>query len=56
MQKVLVAGSIQQAGLDILSRRSDITIDCCPDQTSEKELIDRVVNVSAILVGTTPIT
>jgi D-3-phosphoglycerate dehydrogenase / 2-oxoglutarate reductase len=56
MQKVLVAGSIQQAGLDILSQRSDITIDCCPDQTSEKELIDRVVNVSAILVGTTPIT
>ena len=56
MQKVLIAGTIQQAGLDILSRRRDVTIDCCPDQTSEKELIARIVNVSAILVGTTAIT
>ena len=56
MQKVLIAGSIQQPALDILSQRSDITIDCCPDQTSEEELIDRVADVNAILVGTTPIT
>src|SRR5262249_33816807 len=56
MHKVLVAYSIQQVGLDILSQRSDIVIDCCAHQTTEKELIDRVVSVSAILVGTTPIT
>ena len=56
MHKVLIVDSIQQAGLDTLSQRSDIVIDCCPDQTSEKELLDRVVDVSAVLVGTTPIT
>ena len=56
MAKVLVTDTIQQSGLDILTQRSDIVIDRCRDRTSEEELVDRVVDVDAILVGTTPIT
>jgi D-3-phosphoglycerate dehydrogenase len=56
MPKVLVTDRIQQAGLDVLAQRSDVVIDLCLDRTSEEELIDRIVNVDAILVGTTPIT
>jgi D-3-phosphoglycerate dehydrogenase / 2-oxoglutarate reductase len=56
MPNVLVTDRIQQAGLDVLAQRSDIVIDYCLDRTSEDELIDRVVHVDAILVGTTPIT
>jgi D-3-phosphoglycerate dehydrogenase / 2-oxoglutarate reductase len=56
MARVLVTDRIQQAGLDIFAKRSDIEIECCPDRTSEEGLIDRVETVDAILVGTTPIT
>ena len=56
MPKVLVTDAIQQTGLDILTQRSDIVIDRCRDRTSEKDLVDRVDDVDAILVGTTPIT
>ena len=48
--------AIQQTGLDILAKRSDIVIDLCRDRPSEKELIGRVVDVDAILVGSTLIT
>jgi D-3-phosphoglycerate dehydrogenase / 2-oxoglutarate reductase len=53
---VLVTDGIQQTGLDILTQRSDIVIDLCRDRLSEEDLIDRVVEVDAILVGTTLIT
>jgi D-3-phosphoglycerate dehydrogenase / 2-oxoglutarate reductase len=56
MPKVLVTDAIQQTGLDLLTQRSDIVIDRCLDRTSEKDLVDRVVDADAILVGTTPIT
>jgi D-3-phosphoglycerate dehydrogenase / 2-oxoglutarate reductase len=56
MPKVLVTDAIQQTGLDILTQRSDIVIDRCRDRTSENDLVDRVVDVDAVLVGTTPIT
>jgi D-3-phosphoglycerate dehydrogenase / 2-oxoglutarate reductase len=56
MPKVLITDSIRQTGLDILTQRSDIVIDRCPDRTSEKDLVERVADVDAILVGTTPIT
>jgi D-3-phosphoglycerate dehydrogenase / 2-oxoglutarate reductase len=56
MPKVLVTDAIQETGLDILTQRSDIVLDRCRDRTSEEDLIDRVVKVDAILVGTTPIT
>jgi D-3-phosphoglycerate dehydrogenase len=51
-----VTDPIREAGLNVLTRRGDIEIDRCRNRTSEKELIDRVVNADAILVGTTPIT
>jgi D-3-phosphoglycerate dehydrogenase / 2-oxoglutarate reductase len=51
-----VTDRIQQAGLDVLTERSDIVIDRCLDRASEEELIHRVVNAAAILVGTTAIT
>ena len=56
MPIVLVTDRIQQAGLDVLTERSDIVIDCCLNRASEEELIHRVVNADAILVGTTAIT
>lgn len=56
MPKVLITDGIQPAGLDVLAQRSDILIDYCRDRTSDQELIDRVVNADAILVGVTPIT
>jgi D-3-phosphoglycerate dehydrogenase / 2-oxoglutarate reductase len=56
MPTVLVTDPIREAGLNVLTRRDDLVIDRCRSRTSEKELIGRVVNVDAILVGTTPIT
>ena len=56
MPKVLVTDAIQQSGLDVLTRRDDIVIDCCWNRRSEEELIDRVIEADAILVGMTRIT
>jgi D-3-phosphoglycerate dehydrogenase len=56
MPKVLVTDGIQQAGLDILAQREDVVIDRCWNRPNEDDLIDRVANVDAILVGTTRIT
>ena len=56
MPIVLVTYRIQQAGLDVLTERSDIVIARCLDPASEEKLIHRVVNADAILVGTTAIT
>ena len=56
MPKVLVTDGIRQAGLDVLTQREDMVIDRCWNRTSEDDLIDRVADVDAILVGTTPIT
>ncbi|MGA8660661.1 MAG: hydroxyacid dehydrogenase [Chthoniobacterales bacterium] len=56
MPAVLVTDKIQQAGLDILAQRSDVVVDLCLDRRTEKELVARVVNADAILVGTTRIT
>jgi D-3-phosphoglycerate dehydrogenase len=56
MPKVLVTDPIREAGLKVLTQRDDVLIDRCRNRTSEEELIDRVVDVDAILVGTTPIT
>jgi D-3-phosphoglycerate dehydrogenase len=56
MPKVLVTDPMREAGLNVLTQRDDIVIDRCRNRTSEEELIGRVVNVDAILVGTTPIT
>jgi D-3-phosphoglycerate dehydrogenase len=56
MAKVLVTDGLQQGGLDVLTPRQDVEIDFCLNRVSEEDLIDRVANVEAILVGTTPIT
>jgi D-3-phosphoglycerate dehydrogenase / 2-oxoglutarate reductase len=56
MPKVLLTEPIQQVGTDILSKRTDITLEQCPPNTSEQELVRRVPEVDAILVGSTPIT
>jgi D-3-phosphoglycerate dehydrogenase len=56
MPKVLLTEPIQQVGMDILSKRMDITVEECPPNTSEEELVLRVPEVDAILVGSTPIT
>jgi len=56
MPKVAITDGIQPAGFDVLAQRSDIEIDYCRDRTSDAELINRVVNADAILVGATPIT
>jgi D-3-phosphoglycerate dehydrogenase / 2-oxoglutarate reductase len=56
MPKVLITDGIQPAGLDVLAQRSDIVVESCRDRTSDQELINRVVNADAILVGVTPIT
>lgn len=53
MPSVLITDGIQKSGLEILTERSDIVIDLCRDRLSEEELINRVVKVDAILVGTT---
>ena len=47
---------IQQIGLDVLTKRQDVVVDRCLNRLSEEELVDRVANVDAILVGATPIT
>jgi D-3-phosphoglycerate dehydrogenase len=56
VSRVLVTDAIQQVGLEVLTQRDDVVIDLCQNRTSEEDLIDRVPNVDAILVGTTPIT
>ena len=56
VSKVLVTDPIQQVGLDVLTQRNDVVIDRCQNRTSEEDLINRVHDVDAILVGTTPIT
>ena len=56
MPKVVITDGVQPAGLDVLAQRSDIEIDYCRDRTSDAELINRVVNADAILVGATAIT
>jgi D-3-phosphoglycerate dehydrogenase len=56
MPKVLVTDGIQQVGLDVLTKRQDVVVDRCLNRLSEEELVDRVVNVDALLVGATPIT
>jgi D-3-phosphoglycerate dehydrogenase len=56
MPKVLVTDPIRQVGLDVLTQRDDVVIDRCWNRTSEEELIDRVTDADAILVGTTKIT
>jgi D-3-phosphoglycerate dehydrogenase len=56
MPKVLVTDPIREAGLKVLTQRNDVVIDHCWNRTSEEDLIDRVVNADAVLVGTTPIT
>jgi D-3-phosphoglycerate dehydrogenase len=56
MPKVLLTEPIQQVGMDILSKRTDVTVEECPPKTSEQELVRRMPGVDAILVGSTPIT
>jgi D-3-phosphoglycerate dehydrogenase / 2-oxoglutarate reductase len=56
MPKVVVTDRIQQAALNVLAQRSDIVTDCCLDRTSEEDLIARVADADAILVGATRIT
>lgn len=56
MPSILVTDRIQQAGLDLLAQRKDVVVDLCLDRKTEEELITRVVNVEAILVGATRIT
>jgi D-3-phosphoglycerate dehydrogenase len=56
MPRVLVTDGIQQVGLDVLTKRQDVVVDRCLNRLREEELVDRVVNVDAILVGATPIT
>lgn len=56
MAKILVTDGIQRAGLDILTQRQDVVIDHCRNRAGEEDLISRVAQVDAILVGTTPIT
>jgi D-3-phosphoglycerate dehydrogenase len=56
MPKILVTDKIQQVGLDVLAEGTDVVIDRCWNRANEEELIDRVANVDAILVGTTRIT
>jgi D-3-phosphoglycerate dehydrogenase / 2-oxoglutarate reductase len=56
MPRVLITDGIQQTGLEILTQRSDIVTDLCRDRPNEEELIDRVVEVDAILVGGAQIT
>jgi D-3-phosphoglycerate dehydrogenase / 2-oxoglutarate reductase len=56
MPRVLITDGIQQTGLEILTQRSDIVTDLCRDRPTEEELIDRVVEVDAILVGGAQIT
>jgi len=56
MPKVLITEPIQQVGMDILSKRADIMVEECSPNTSEQELVRRVPDVDAILVGGMPIT
>jgi D-3-phosphoglycerate dehydrogenase len=56
MSKVLITEPIQQVGMDLLLKRSDVTVEECPPNISEQELVRRVPDVDAILVGAVPIT
>jgi D-3-phosphoglycerate dehydrogenase / 2-oxoglutarate reductase len=56
MPKVLITEPIQQVGMDLLLKRSDVTVEKCPPNISEQELVGRVPDVDAILVGAVPIT
>src|SRR5271165_5887629 len=56
MPKVLITEPIQQVGMDILSKRTDVTVEECPPNVSEQELVRLAPDVDAILVGATPIT
>jgi D-3-phosphoglycerate dehydrogenase len=56
MSKVLITEPIQQVGMDLLLKRSDVTVEKCPPNISEQELVGRVPDVDAILVGAVPIT
>jgi D-3-phosphoglycerate dehydrogenase / 2-oxoglutarate reductase len=56
MPKVLITEPIQQVGMDILLKRVDVTVEECPPNISEQELVRRVTDVDAILVGAVPIT
>ena len=47
---------IQQSGLEVLTERNDVLVDCCWNRSGEEDLIDRVITADAILVGTTRIT
>ena len=47
---------IRQAAVDILTQREDVIVDRCWNRLSEDDLIGRVADADAILVGTTPIT
>jgi D-3-phosphoglycerate dehydrogenase len=56
MSKVLITEPIQQVGMDILLKRKDVTVEECPANISEQELIRLVTDVDAILVGAVAIT
>jgi D-3-phosphoglycerate dehydrogenase / 2-oxoglutarate reductase len=56
MSKVLITEPIQQVGMDLLLKRSDVMVEKCPPNISEQELVRRVPDVDAILVGGVPIT
>jgi D-3-phosphoglycerate dehydrogenase len=56
MPKVLLTEPILQVAMELLSKRTDVTVEECPPNTSEQELVRRVGEVDAILVGSTPIT
>jgi D-3-phosphoglycerate dehydrogenase len=56
MSKVLITEPIQQIGMDLLLKRGDVTVEECPPNISEQELVQRVPDVDAILVGSKPIT
>ena len=56
MSKVLITEPIQQVGMDLLLKRSDVTVEECPPNISEHELVRRVADIDAVLVGAVPIT
>jgi D-3-phosphoglycerate dehydrogenase / 2-oxoglutarate reductase len=56
MPKVLLTEPVQQVAMDLLSKRTDVTVEECPPNMSEQELVQRMPEVDAILVGVTPIT
>jgi D-3-phosphoglycerate dehydrogenase / 2-oxoglutarate reductase len=56
MPKVLLTEPILQVAMNLLSERTDVTVEECPPNSSEQEIIRRMPEVDAILVGSTPIT